>query len=44
MGTQNRPAWGYINAQGEIMIEAEFESAGQFSEGMAAVYDYDYRG
>lgn len=29
--------WGYMNRQGQIIIKAQFEQAGNFSEGVAAV-------
>jgi len=29
--------WGYINTNGEVVIKCQFENAGHFSEGLAAV-------
>jgi WG containing repeat len=35
--------WGYIDAHGELAIDAQFDSVGSFEEGRAAVeVDYDY--
>jgi hypothetical protein len=35
--------WGYIDARGELAIDAQFDSVGSFEEGRAAVeVDYDY--
>jgi hypothetical protein len=30
--------WGYINSFGQTVIKCQFEKAGQFSEGLAAIY------
>jgi hypothetical protein len=29
--------WGYINANGDVVIEPQFDSAGEFREGLAVV-------
>ncbi len=34
-------AYGYVNTKGELVIGAQFEQAGSFSEGLAAVLSGD---
>lgn len=34
--------WGYVNAKGELMIEAQYEDAKSFSNGLAGVKDGEF--
>ena len=34
--------WGYIDESGEIVIELEYDKAGEFQHGVAPVYDAEY--
>ncbi len=36
--------WGYVNLQGEVLLEPQFAMAKSFCNGLAAVYDGDYWG
>lgn len=36
--------WGYVNLQGEVLLEPQFAMVKSFCNGLAAVYDGDYCG